>query len=296
MYDAREKSMGQSGLLFGVLTIAVISIAFFGILLMPSKSAPGKIASSGTTSSGEQLLAVLDDRSTRKYIIALNRVSPRATKNLDEAANAAIATGASKDELVQLVMESLEAELPNNMRYLAKFDVKHLDTLLSLSESGLRSLSGANSKWCKGAHYESFAGISEQAMERIVMKEFGYGSPIYDWSMQFNAAFLEAIADSKTNPSQHGKPTPSDEIALQTLAMKMVSNPQVMQLATMRGQDQASMQRVMRNLNVCHLALTGIDAIQSLPKETRGRLWAEGVREMNNNGGLEKAISQMGGF
>ena len=295
MYDARGKSSDQSGLFFGILIIAVVGLAFFGVLMMPQKSDAANIAADETNQSNVELLAALDDRSTQTYVATLNRLSPRSAQRLEKDVSRAIKNGANKDELADLVMQSVMTELISNSQHLARADVKHLDALLNLSESGLRTMSRSNSKWCKGAHYERLIGSSPQAMQYMVQENFGYSSPAYDWGIQFNTVMLEAIADSKANPQTYGKITSADERRLQRLAMTLVSNPEIMKLAAIQGGNKAATQRAIRGLNFCSLAVTGIDAVQGLPKDTRGRLWAEGFRQMDN-GELEKAMSQMNAF
>lgn len=297
MYDARSNQSEQSGLIFGVVTVLVISIAFFGVLMWPNKSTDKNIPMADATQEASQLAATLDDEVTRTYLASLNRIAPQSAARLETAAAKAAKGGANKDELALLVMDSLGEDLVSNAKSLAKADVRHFDAILDISEKGLRSLSQSHSKWCTGRHYERYVGMSPAGLQQVVQDEFGYGSPAYEWGLQVNIIALEAIEDAKSNPRNYGRMTAADEMAMQTVAMRMLTNPQVMQLMTLQGASQADQMRAVRNLDFCSLAVSGIDAVQSLPNDTRARLWVEGFHEINN-GGLERAMKmgQRGAF
>ncbi len=294
MYDARGRTGGSSGLLFGGITIGVVAAAFFGVLLMPSGAAGTAPDTVSVAQGSDALLDVLDDLDTNDFVTALNRVAPESAKKLNQKAAAALARGADKDELADLVMASMDADLFANAQYLADADVKHFDAILQLSETGLTQLTGAGSKWCSGAHYEQFATASPDRIEDLIRDQFAYGTGGYRWGVQFNLVLLEAMADAKAHPRSYGAMTAQDQQALQGLAFQMMANPQVMQLMTLQGRGQAEMTRAMRGLDFCSLAQTGIDAVQSLPDGTRSRLWAEGLSQIKG-GGLQDAMRQMGG-
>jgi hypothetical protein len=48
-------------------------------------------------------------------------------------------------------------------------------------------------------------------------------------------------------------------------------------------------------MDICGLAMTGIDAVQGLPKQTRGRLWATGLKEIDGNN-LERQLRKLSAF
>ena len=295
MYDARKSNggAGQSSLVFGLIIFAVVALAFFGILMMPKGTSNSKPAMPGLAQTDAEFLNILDDNATRKYVTTLTRVAPRSADKLGRDAADAIASGASDDELAFLVMQSLEGDMLKNVRHLAKADVKHFDAFLKMSKGGLRKLSSTRSKWCRGSYYEQFASQSPAQIEQMIYQEFGYGSGGYTWGIGLNTLLLEAIEDAKSNPKSYGSTTAEDDRAMQSLMMRMITNPQIMQLMALQGQDEATITRAVSNLDFCSLGVTGIEALQSLPKETRGRLWAEGFKQMKN-GGLEKAMRQMG--
>lgn len=292
MYNNQQSSGTSSNLVFGLVIVAVMVIAFVGILMMPSGS--GK--SGATLQVGDSvLLSELNDDATREYIVTLNRVSPRAAKKLEDKAVKAIASGDSKRDLAVLVMEAMDDELPRQLSSLKKADVKHFDALLSITERGLGQLKRSNSKWCKAGHYEKFEKMSQSAAEDMIMDVFAYPSAGYEWGAEFNTIILEAVEDGEKNPKSYGKMQPSDERALQGLAMKLMTHPSVMQLSKINAKNRSSAKRIAANLDICGLAMTGIDAVQGLPKQTRGRMWAAALKEVDGND-FQRQLRKMSAF
>jgi hypothetical protein len=79
---------------------------------------------------------------------------------------------------------------------------------------------------------------------------------------------------------------------MQGLVMSMVSDPQVMPLI-MQAQAGASPESVLAKLNICELGATAMLAIKTLPQDTKGRVWAEAIR--NSGGGLDQ-LKGLSGF
>ena len=295
MYDARGKSSNQSGLIFGVFTVAVVAVAFFGVLLMPHGKKTGAVPGVAVASQPQHaVLTVLTDTPTRNYIVALGKVSPRASERLDADVATAIADGAGKNEIAIMMMKSTQEDLLSEIQHLARADVSHFDKAMQMTKSGLGKLSSSRSKWCKGTTYETFASLGPARVQARIQNEFGYGTPAYAWMLDLNTLLLEAIIDAKANPVQHGPMSPKDQQAMQGVMVRLITNPQIMQLMSVQG-DQAAMMRAMRNLDMCSLGVTGIDAFQSLPRDTRGRMWGEVFSGMDENE-LQRAMAQMGAF
>lgn len=298
MYDARGPQTGNnSNLIFGAAIIAVIAIAFFGILMMPSGSksnAPVPMAAVSNTGS-LSVLGALDDPSTVKFVSTLKRVAPDAANRLDSEISDAVKRGADQKEVVNLVLQVIQDDMPAVMKHVAKSDVKHFDKMVLHMKTGLQKMQGGGEKWCKGATYEKFADQNPVQVQRMIEREFGYGSVGYEWSMDLSTLILEAAEDGRTNPQSYGKLTARDEQALQGLMFKMIGDPQVMKLMTMQGASKAEMAKASRNINFCALGVTALSAVNGLPQETRGRLWAEGLRQAGS-GDFEKQMRSMGGM
>ncbi len=294
MYDARGGGT-KSTLIFGGITFAVVGLAFFGVLMAPNGSKKSSPNVPGLAQAQDTpLLAKLDDPITRDYVVTLARVSPRAADQLDADISAALDDRASKDELAMIVMESFSTDMLSNARHLARADVKHFDAMLNEFKSGLRKMAGSRSKYCKGAFYEKLADENPLKIQRMVLGEFGYDSAGYKWGVKFNTQILDAIEDAKANPVRHGRLSAKDEQALQGLTLRLISDPQIVKIMSMQGSDKASAMRAARSLDLCRLGVTGIDALQSLPPGTRGRLWSEGFRQVKS-GELEDLMSGFAG-
>jgi hypothetical protein len=298
MYDARGPQTGnKSNLIFGAAIIAVIVIAFFGILMMPSggkSNAPVPMAATSDTST-LTLLGTLDDPATVRFVSTLQRVAPDVAKRLDGEVGDAVKRGADQKEVVTLVLQVIQNDMPAVMRYVEKADVRHFDKMVLHMKTGLQKMQGGGGKWCKGATYEKFADQNPVTVQRMIEREFAYGSVGYQWSMDLSTLILEAAEDGRANPQSYGKMTARDESALQGLMFKMIGDPQVMKLMTMQGASKAEMAKASRNINFCALGVTALSAVNGLPTETRGRLWAEGLRKVKS-GDFEKQMSAMGGM
>lgn len=298
MYDARGPQTGNnSNLIFGAAIIAVIAIAFFGILMMPSggkSTAPVPMAAS-SDKGNLAVLGALDDPSTVKFVSTLQRVAPDAANRLDSEISDAVKRGADQKEVVNLVLQVIQDDMPAVMKHVAKSDVKHFDKMVLHMKTGLQKMQGGGGKWCKGATYEKFADQNPVQVQRMIEREFTYGSVGYEWSMDLSTLILEAAEDGRTNPQSYGKLTARDEQALQGLMFKMIGDPQIMKLMTMQGASKAEMAKASRNINFCALGVTALSAVNGLPQETRGRLWAEGLRQVGS-GDFEKQMRSMGGM
>lgn len=298
MYDARGPQTGNnSNLIFGAAIIAVIAIAFFGILMMPSGSKSAGPVPMAATSDTDSLavLGALDDPSTVRFVSTLQRVAPDAANRLDSEISDAVKRGADQKEVVNLVLQVIQDDMPAVMKHVAKADVKHFDKVLSHMKTGLQKMQGGGGKWCKGATYENLADQNPVKVQRMIEREFAYGSAGYEWSMELSTLILEAAEGGRTNPQSYGKLTSRDESAMQGLMFKMIGDPQVMKLMTMQGASKAEMAKASRNINFCALGVTALKGLEGLPKETRGRLWAEGLRQVGS-GDFEKQMRSMGGM
>lgn len=298
MYDARGPQTGNnSNLIFGAAIIAVIAIAFFGILMMPSggkSNAPVPMAAA-SDKGNLAVLGALDDPSTVKFVSTLQRVAPDAANRLDSEISDAVKRGADQKEVVNLVLQVIQDDMLAVMKHVAKSDVKHFDKMVLHMKTGRQKMQGGGGKWCKGATYEKFADQNPVQVQRMIEREFAYGSVGYEWSMDLSTLILEAAEDGRTNPQSYGKLTARDEQALQGLMFKMIGDPQIMKLMTMQGASKAEMAKASRNINFCALGVTALSAVNGLPQETRGRLWAEGLRQVGS-GDFEKQMRSMGGM
>ncbi|MEM6535906.1 MAG: hypothetical protein AAF613_09730, partial [Pseudomonadota bacterium] len=246
-------------------------------------------------SGDNAVLTVLTDAETQDYVAALTRMSPDAAQRLDEAAREAIATGAKKQDVAMLINESFNYDLAEIFKRMPSMDVTYVNELIDLSSDAMRQLSSSRSKWCKAGTYEKMQYMSEKQAMEFGQSFFDYGTPFYTYAVRVNTILFNGVADARKSPARYGKLTSSDEAALQSLMFSMMMDPEVQSLMAM-GSGRMNTQALAR-VDLCKLGLAGIDAVAKLPNETKGRLWAEGMRQIDS-GEITKQLQglQMSAF
>lgn len=298
MYDARNGggASGQSALLFNIAMIGVVAIAFFGVLLWP-QSEPNNPAGTilAEQDAENAILTVLKDKETKDYVAALTRLSPAAAKRLDREATKAIESGASKQEVALLVNESFNYDLDEVLKQMPSLNVKYINQTIDLTRNGMRRLTSSRSKWCKASTYEKMQHMSQTQAMKFGQSFFDYGTPFYKFALETNTILFNGAAEARQSPVRHGKLTSADEAALQSLMFTMMMDPEVQNLMAM-GSGEPNAQ-ALAQIDICKLGLAGIDAVAKLPDATKGRLWAEGMRQMDS-GEIAKQLQaiQMSAF
>ena len=169
---ARYSSTGSSGNLFAVV-VAGLAIALFTIIVMwPNGSAKTIVTKIPDT----PLTQTLNDPETYQYLAALHRVKPKVAAKLQAQAETAIESGADKNQLAALVLETYSKDVEDDLKYLFSADVKHFEKMLQLSERGLSTLSSKAPKYCRPAHYERYEHMPPQQIANEVSSLFEYGS------------------------------------------------------------------------------------------------------------------------
>lgn len=296
MYDASKghsASGTNSNLVFGLIFVAVVAIAFCIAFLIPVGSGKSDgLPEMKLTSTNNVLLAELNDPNTREFFTLLEQVDPDAALDLEIDAETAVEDGADKNELVMMVFSAMD---PSGLQDLARSDVKHFDAILKHARSGLDSMSRGRSKWCKGSTYEKFADMSQYRIMKEVETTFGYDSDAYAWGIQLNSLLLKARLDGQKNPVKNGKMTSKDESLLQNAMMKLIADPQVMQLMMMGNMSKQEQSSALKSVDACRLGGSALGILTTLPTDTRRRMWGEMADNMNQ-AQFSNAISQMGGF
>ncbi len=292
MYDARSNKSSSGGNVgFALIAIGVIAAVFIAVLLMPSSNGkaggPKALAASVDTSS-QTLEAVFEGRAAKTYLAALGKVDPGAVNELERR----VQKRRASDVPILILNEHISDVMAAHADTLAQANAKHLDGMLVLTRDRLRDASRSRSKWCEGSHYAAMTEMSEPEMMAFVEEMTTLNEPVQDFILRMNTLMLEAILDARENPVRHGALNASDEAAMQGLVMSMVSDPQVMPLI-MQTQAGASPESVLAKLNICELGATAMLAIKTLPQDTKGRVWAEAIR--NSGGGLDQ-LKGLSGF
>lgn len=267
----RYNSTSSSGNLFAIM-VAVLAIALFAIIVMwPSGAAKTVVAKVPDT----PLTQTLNDRETHQYLAALHRVKPKFANKLQARGEEAIASGATKDELAVLVLETYSTAVEEDLFYLLNADVKHIENILEMSERGLSTLSSKAPQYCRPSSYVRFALMEPDAIATEMASLLGYDSGGYHWMLQFNTATLEAIESGRDKPKKYGRLRPQDEMALQNTMMSLMSNPQVGRLMALQGKSQTEQQRAAMNMDFCGLGTDVLTIVNALPTETKARLLGE---------------------
>jgi len=290
MYDARSNTGGRSGNIFGLALGGVVAVGFLAVLAWP-RGAPAAPQTSASPAAVTMNIAGVKSKADQHMLASVKALDEDAYKKLEIAALKTGTLGGSNLEMTNEV--SMEVLLAN-ADALAKADVKYFDELIVRVRDGLKSAQKSGSKWCKGSFLASLEGKNEAQIMRMVGTDFNGNPAFNDWVIDTNAWMLDVIVEAKKNPVSYGAMTRSDQTALQGVVMSLMSDPKVMQLVmSAQGDDPA---KALEKANVCELGALAMTAAKTLPKDTKGRLWAETFKQMKSSGGDLTALQSMSGL
>ncbi|MEL6258432.1 MAG: hypothetical protein AAFQ67_05195 [Pseudomonadota bacterium] len=299
MYDARDpKTVGNySDILFGGMVLGVVALAFLvgwgGPKVVASFTGGGdKPALQASATPARELGSlgeVFSDKRGRAYLGKLKTLDASAFADLERTIAAT-----PKDEAAQRLALFMHAQTltQKNARTLAKADVKYFDQSLDVLNDSLKRAASRGARMCKGSFYEQFAdGDFARAMGTV--QSWLGSDALYDVAMDLNLITLNALEDGRTNPKSYGRLTNSDEQALQSVMFSLMGDKQFMSLmqAAQSGADEKA---ILRRVNICSMGSSLIDAFDKLPNETKGRLWAQTMRDSGK--GLGQFGNSFGGF
>lgn len=287
-YSTKHASASSENFIVG-LVIALAAILFLAIVLWPSGSKP---AAALQSVSATPLAVELNDAETIAYLTVLQRVAPQAASELHKQADAAIASGADKNELAILVLGALGDDLENAHDILFKADVKYFDKILNVTQTGLARLSAHAPKFCRISHYEELTtnGSDDALTEFLAM--LNYDSAGYKFALELNQVLLEGIEDGRKSPNNYGRMNAEDERAFQALMMRMMTNSKVKIAMQVQSMPPAEQKRAFAKLNICDLSNEVIAGVQSLPQDTKKRVMGE-MSRMAESGELGGSLSGM---
>ncbi len=298
MYDARKDDQASGGgLVFGLGTLVLVAALFAGILFFPDLTGPGKKAVPGVVDAqvDQALLASFEDDATREYLGKLQATFPSAARDLEHDIRKANARDANKVELGLLVLRAGTEDITGSFGRLGRADVKHFNALLDLSSEALQDLSRSGAPYCKGTDLKAFAGLSDQQLYAAAFDRVGHGAGLYNFGLEFNGIILDAIRDARANPVNHGAMTNADEQAVQRFAFSIMADPQIMKLMTLEGSSRSQMDAALETINFCDLGTRIIGQVDAMPEATKGRLWAEMMRQVSS-GEAERSLRRFGAF
>jgi hypothetical protein len=281
-FDARgeSKSSGGNTLVFGAITLTVVAGAFFAVLSLPKPDpAPQPVAAATLTPSHQApaqdsaVHAAFEGKSARNFLAAMAEVDPAARNRLDRR----LATAQPYDH-TRIAMEEATTVLARHSDQLAQADMRHVDAWLDMTRKGLRKASRSRHRWCAGSRYQDFNAVSGLSGQMAAASDLAeLGSELSDYTFDSFAHAFRAIGDARSHPVQHGPVTSRDEAALQSLAMSLISDPQIMPLLMASGRDGPS-DSALAALDVCDLGVTALTAFKTLPQGTKGRVFADMVK------------------
>lgn len=250
-----------------------------------------------TTALGATALTQqLNDAETIDYLNVLHRVKPKLSAQLHAEAETAISNGASDDELALMVMTAYDADIETDFTALMQAEVADIEKLLALMQNGVRTLSAHAPKYCR---LSAFAALEDSDPDRIaeeIASLANYGSRGYDWIVRFNMATLQAIESGRNAPNKYGRMNAQDEQALQNLMLRLMTGQHVSQWMRLQTASEAEQRRAMMTMNMCDAASEVLDAVNSLPSGTKGRLMGE-LKRISADGLLDAGgMGMFGGF
>jgi len=297
MYDARgSSSNSNNNAVFGIAIVGVIVAAFAAVLFWPSggDASPELIAKS--KNNGAEIHVAFENKAGRAVVASIAKLDPIAYQRIETSlAGGNIAT-TTRDEIV---FQELLPILMANIDVLPNADVKHFDAILSDIRGGLRDASRSGSKYCKGNTFAAMVKMGQAKAERMLKQELMNNEDVRNFGFQMTHRFLEAISDAKKNPVKHSAITPSDERALQGVAMSLMTQPEFLMIGMAANSGGAGAEAALAKVDLCQLSVAALKAVDTLPAGTKGRLWAQTFSEISKQGGLNfdpRTMSGLAGF
>ena len=285
-FDARKgktaPASGQQNALFAVVTFVVVCGAFFAVLSLPRKAAvhmpkPAPVVGSLTPAA----LPRLPGEHAEAYYLALGRIDAKAQTEL--ATRIARTGKADEVALAGLVMDHAGQVLRAHAGELAAADTKHVDRLLDLARDRLRTASQRRSKWCDAVRYADLKEIEFQDPAQLQQELAELQAPMREFAFEALTGLMVAVEDAREHPVERGALTRTDEAAIQGMMISLMADPDIMPLMVSL-QSGADTKQALKGVNVCNVAATAISAVKTLPQDTKGRMLAEAMRNMEKNG------------
>lgn len=287
MYDARGASNEGSGnLLFATVTIVVVGLAFlgawFGGGVFAGKSS-NPIAQS-TAIEDSALSAQMSSPEEQRFLYALNALDSDAYTRLERDYMSA----GTRDARLKTVGDAATRAVMANIQHLAHISAQDINQMLSLALREVGEARHANHELCRGSSYAGLKSMSRRQVANWMGSHALDPEAAYTNSVIWQADLLEMIARAKRAPQRHGQLTAQDQQAFRGLALSLMSDPVIMQLAMSNGDPAA-----LGDADVCAMAETLLREVRGLPDDTKARGWASLLETPEFQRGLGQ-IRQMG--
>ena len=280
MYDARGGgNSSDNNTVFGIAIIGVVIAAFAAVFLWPTGKNPKPVSIVESTAP-VSVSASFANKQERAIALTIADIDSDAYKRFETRLTAGEFTTARRDEII---LEEVSAIVMANIDIISQADVKHFDAILSDIRQGLQTAGRSDAKLCKGATYSELEGMSPRKLQAFMEKELMDNEGVRNFGLKLTGRILDAIADAKVNPVKHGPMDASDDRAVQGLAMSLVTQPEIMMLA-MAANSGNGAEAALAKIDICHLSVAALKAVDTLPDRTKGRLWAQGFAEIQKGG------------
>lgn len=231
------------------------------------------------------ILDILEDAPTRAAVEALRAAAPATYAALDAEAAYANADGADAAEISGLALEALFSQFQAQASAIKSAEsTAHQDILAGLA-GGLRQLKASNSAWCEGSTIAEYLTQNEDELVPSLLSEFPYQSPQYEWAMDWMTVVLNAAQQGQIRPRRYQRPGFRDETLLQQEGLALGSEQwalalQIAAFANSEGTSYAKMKEVIAGMDVCDLGIAVETVSARLPRDVRGRIWADLMPEI----------------
>ena len=280
----RETQRRDPDLRLGLIILGLVSAGFLAFFLLgPDRTIEQAPQSANQTLPG--LLDQLTDAPSRQAVEALRASAPATYAELDVAAKRAIANGEDAAFVSRLLLEALFAQFRGQAGTLKAANSDGFQSIIAGLATGHSALDEDNSPWCEGGQIAAFLTQNEDELVPSLLAEFTYGSPQYDWAMEWMATILTVAKSAQDRPSRWARPGFRDEAILQEQGLALGSEQwglalQVAAFANSEGVSYARMQEVIDGTDVCALGVAVETVSGRLPSDVRARIWADLMPEI----------------
>lgn len=280
MFDARgstsqDVSIRQMVIAIGAMVAVASAFALALYWPTPQEHAASKAANyqMNLVEADRNVLKIaMPDLKAKKLESAFMELDASAYQHLESK----LKSSRNERQAAEITMTELSNTLKKNKALLSRIPVHHIDDMLNLTRKGLRSASRKNSLLCDGSLYADLNTRSpSQRSIKALSDTFVEGST--QFAIDMAALLMEAASDARYSGTQHGKVSRVDNAAIQGVVLSLLGDKQIRELIVQSKVSQ-SPEDVMANVDVCSLGVSVLDALATLPQDTKGRIWAAMIK------------------
>ncbi len=277
-------SSGGLDLKFVMLAVGVVILSAGGAMAAPSLLSmlsphhARSIEQIAALGDREQIKAALatdafPDRQGQAFMASLHKHYPDEHDRLLGRMADMTSKGSGRDQLALVTNLWLADFVPQALPALGRTGAQGFDATLDIVHEGLVYVENAA------------GGCDMNALQTLVsnpnklIESTAYGSRGYQFNMKASRQLVELAAAGRDLPELDRKLKPEDEQAVQAVVLSIMSDPQFVRMMQMSMAGESSQQQMMAKLDICKIGRNVIQAMKSLPSDTKSRLWATGAYE-----------------